>query len=72
MTSRSATDSDERRLARYARYNASQKGRARDQRYEAKHPERRERWSPLARRREPAIGNPSIADPWPDREMEAG
>ena len=32
----------------------------------------RERWAPLARRREPAIGNPSIAAPWPDREMEAG
>jgi len=59
-------DADERRLAKHARYNASAKGRARDQRYEAKHPERKERWAPLAYRREPAIGAPSNASPWSD------
>jgi hypothetical protein len=42
------TDSErrERRLARYRRYNGSRKGRARDQRYEAAHPERKLRWEP--------------------------
>lgn len=64
------TDADGKRLARYARYNASAKGRARDQRYEAGHPERTERWGPLAYRREPAIGNPSNATPWSDSDWQ--
>jgi hypothetical protein len=33
-----------RYLARQARYNASRKGKARNYRYELKHPERRTRW----------------------------
>jgi hypothetical protein len=36
--------SDEKRLEKYRRYNQSAKGRARDKRYEQKHPERKERW----------------------------
>ncbi len=39
--------SKEKRLARHARYNRSIKGAARYKRYEDKHPERKERWSPL-------------------------
>ena len=34
----------ERRLAAHRKYNLSTKGRARDARYEAKHPERKLRW----------------------------
>lgn len=37
----------QRRLAAYARYNASEKGRARQRRYEAAHPERAARWHPI-------------------------
>jgi len=40
---------DQQRLAKYARYNASEKGQARRKRYEDKHPERRERWSVIMR-----------------------
>lgn len=40
MTSR------EKRLAAHRRYNMSAKGRARNLRYEAKHPERKLRWEP--------------------------
>jgi hypothetical protein len=38
---------EERRKARYERYNRSTKGQARDKRYEAAHPERAQRWSPI-------------------------
>jgi hypothetical protein len=41
------TTSDELRLERHRRYNLSVKGQKRRQRYEAKHPERKERWSPI-------------------------
>lgn len=34
----------ERRLEAHRRYNASAKGRARNTRYESKHPERKARW----------------------------
>jgi hypothetical protein len=34
-------------LAKYARYNASSKGKARRDKYEAAHPERATRWSPI-------------------------
>lgn len=36
---------EEKRLARYAKYNASLKGQQRHKRYEAKHPERSKQWS---------------------------
>ena len=36
-----------RYLAAQARYNASPKGRARQRRYEAAHPERATRWHPI-------------------------
>lgn len=39
----------QRALDRYARYNASTKGRARRDRYEQKHPERRQRWDVIMR-----------------------
>jgi hypothetical protein len=39
--------SAEKRRASHRKYNQSVKGQARYQRYEAAHPERRERWSPL-------------------------
>lgn len=39
--------SQDKRLARYRRYNASRKGQERHKRYEAKHPERSQTWSPL-------------------------
>lgn len=35
---------DDRRRERHRRYNASPKGRNRNRRYEARHPERKERW----------------------------
>jgi hypothetical protein len=35
------------RLETYRRYNRSVKGAKRYKRYEAKHPERAERWSPI-------------------------
>jgi hypothetical protein len=35
---------EERRRERYARYNRSVKGQARDRAYEARHPERKLRW----------------------------
>ncbi len=38
---------EEKRLEKYRRYNMSSKGRARRERYEAKHPERRERLAPI-------------------------
>lgn len=38
---------DEKRKERHRRYNRSAKGQARNKRYEAKHPERKQRWSPL-------------------------
>jgi hypothetical protein len=34
-------------LAKYARYNASAKGRARNKKYEDAHPERKTRWAPI-------------------------
>jgi hypothetical protein len=37
----------ERRLDAHRRYNRSTKGAARYKRYEAKHPERATRWSPI-------------------------
>jgi hypothetical protein len=37
----------ERRLNTYRKYNLSVKGAARRNRYEGKHPERAQRWSPL-------------------------
>lgn len=43
----SADERDARRLERHRRYNRSRKGAARYRRYEAKHPERATRWSPL-------------------------
>jgi hypothetical protein len=42
--------SDEKRREWHRRYNASSKGRARNARYEAKHPERKIRWSPVTGR----------------------
>jgi hypothetical protein len=39
------TEQDDKRLAKYQRYNASAKGQARHQKYETAHPERRSRWS---------------------------
>jgi hypothetical protein len=36
---------EERRLAKYRRYNASKKGQDRDKKYEDAHPERAQRWS---------------------------
>jgi len=41
--------STEKRLTRYRRYNDSTKGQERRKRYEAKHPERKERWSEIMR-----------------------
>lgn len=38
---------DEARKAKHRRYNRSRKGSARYKAYEAKHPERRGRWSPI-------------------------
>jgi len=38
---------EEKRLARYRRYNQSKKGQARDKKYEDAHPERKDRWSPI-------------------------
>ena len=40
----------EKRLEYHRRYNASSKGQARNARYEAKHPERKLRWSPVTAR----------------------
>jgi hypothetical protein len=42
------TDEERRanRLATYVKYNASKKGKARDQKYEDAHPERKLRWEP--------------------------
>lgn len=51
-------DPDQLRLDRYRRYNASAKGQRRHKRYENAHPERADRWKPLERRREQAIGIP--------------
>jgi hypothetical protein len=39
-----AEDARARRLEAHARYNATDKGRKRNKRYEAKHPERKIRW----------------------------
>jgi hypothetical protein len=39
------SDPEASRLERYRRYNSSVKGQRRHKRYEAKHPERKERWS---------------------------
>lgn len=36
-----------RRLEKYTKYNASVKGQARHKKYEAAHPERATRWSPI-------------------------
>lgn len=36
-----------RRLETYRKYNLSKNGRDRYERYEKKHPERAERWSPI-------------------------
>jgi len=36
--------SREKLLARYARYNKSEKGQERNRRYEGRHPERKVRW----------------------------
>jgi hypothetical protein len=38
---------DEKRLARYRRYNSSKKGQDRNKKYEEAHPERRTRWAPV-------------------------
>jgi hypothetical protein len=38
-------DPDAARLDKYRRYNNSAKGQRRHKRYEARHPERKERWS---------------------------
>ncbi len=39
--------SEQKRLEKHRKYNLSVKGQARYKRYEDKHPERRERWSPI-------------------------
>jgi hypothetical protein len=36
---------EEKRLAKYRRYNASEKGQKRHQRYEQTHPDRSKNWS---------------------------
>ena len=41
----------EERREQHRRYNQSLKGQARLKRYEDKHPERKERWSPVMRLR---------------------
>jgi hypothetical protein len=41
---------DEKRREWHRRYNVSAKGQARNKRYEAKHPERKIRWSPITGR----------------------
>lgn len=46
---RGGQDAASRARARWARYNASPKGRARRDRYEAAHPERRNRWDVIMR-----------------------
>jgi hypothetical protein len=40
-------NSEEKRRERYRRYNMSAKGQARRKKYEAAHPERATRWSPI-------------------------
>ena len=56
---RAPTSSDEDRAAKrrekYRRYNSSAKGQARNLRYEAKHPERAVRWSPITGREVAAV-----------------
>lgn len=51
---------DEKRLAKHRRYNSSVKGQARNLRYEAKHPERRVRWSPITGREVAAMPLPEV------------
>lgn len=48
--------SDQRRRERHQRYNRSPKGIARNRRYEAKHPERRERWEAARNAARPRTG----------------
>lgn len=45
--SRRRYDRSEKGKARRRRYEDSEKGQQRKKNYEAKHPERKERWSPL-------------------------
>jgi hypothetical protein len=45
----------EKRREWHRRYNASSKGQARNARYEAKHPERKLRWSPVTAREVAAV-----------------
>lgn len=52
--------SEEKRLARYRRYNESAGGRARREKYEAAHPERKDRWAPMERKRSQQAGLPPI------------
>jgi hypothetical protein len=44
---RGVDGADEKRLARYRRYNSSKKGQDRNKKYEDAHPERRTRWAPV-------------------------
>lgn len=59
---------EQRRLNKYRRYNASSKGQARDLRYEARHPERRVRWSPITGRDVARLG--PLAHPFPTDPQE--
>jgi hypothetical protein len=54
------SSSDEKRLAKHRRYNASVKGQRRNARYEAKHPERKVRWSPITGREVAKIPMPEV------------
>jgi hypothetical protein len=47
---------EEKRLEKYRRYNQSAKGRARDKRYEQKHPERKIRWEEARNALRPRTG----------------
>src|SRR5580692_10391913 len=47
LAGRKAMTPEEKRKERHRRYNRSLKGQARSKKYEDRHPERRERWSPI-------------------------
>jgi hypothetical protein len=47
MATTKSETTEEKRLARYRRYNLSEKGQKRHQKYEDAHPERQTRWGVL-------------------------
>jgi len=59
-------DARQRYLDKHQKYNLSRKGQARNNRYEAAHPERKLRWEPARNALRSALGSP------PETPMHGG